>query len=117
MSIEWAFLCPFLTMKPRLNSSDLFREHLLALLCASGFIGVFIVSVPIIYMLSLPTHTELLLFTALFALCHLANWPMLRVRWQLWFQGRLTPYAATCITALLAGSFGIPFILLINLLQ
>jgi hypothetical protein len=43
---------------------------------------------------------------------------MLRLRWQLWFpgRGRLTPYAAMCITALLVGSFGIPLILLADLL-
>lgn len=104
-------------MDPRLNAHELFQKHLLALLSACGFIGLFIVSVPIIYMFSLPPETELLLFTSLFAICHLANWPMFRLRWQLWFRGRLTPYAAMCTTALLAGSFGIPFVLLINMLR
>ncbi len=104
-------------MEPPLNAHELFQKHLLALVSACGFIGLFVVSIPIIYMLSLPPQTELLLFASLFAICHLANWPMFRLRWQLWFRGRLTSYAAVCTTALLAGSFGIPFVLLANLLQ
>jgi hypothetical protein len=42
---------------------------------------------------------------------------MLQLRWRLWSQGRLTPYAAMVTTALLAGTFGIPFILLVDMLQ
>ena len=104
-------------MQTPLSAHELFQEHLLALICACGFIGIFVISVPMVYLLALPPTTELLLFTLLFALCHLANWPMLRLRWQLWFQGRLTPYAAMVTTALLAGSFGVPFILLVDMLQ
>lgn len=104
-------------MDSPLNAHELFQEHLPALLSACGFIGLFVVSVPVIYMFSFPPQTELLLFTSLFAVCHLANWPMFRLRWKLWFRGRLTPYAAICTTALLAGSFGIPFVLLVNMLK
>jgi hypothetical protein len=42
---------------------------------------------------------------------------MFRVRSRLWFRGELTPYAAMVTTALLAGSFGIPFILLVDMIQ
>jgi hypothetical protein len=80
------------------------------------FIGFFVVSIPVVYLMGLSRTTELLFFALLFGLCHLANWPMLRLRWRLWFQGRLTPYAAMVTTALLAGSFGIPFILLVDMI-
>jgi hypothetical protein len=101
-----------------LSAHDIFAKHLLPVFFSCGFIGVFVVSVPIIYMLPLPRSVELLVFCGLFVLCHVANWPMLHLRWRLWFGGGLmTPYAAMCVTALLFGSFGIPFILLTSLLQ
>ena len=100
-----------------LSANEFFDEHLSALISSVLFIGVFVVSVPMIYFMNLSPTSELLLFTLLFAVCHLANWPMLRIRWRLWFRGRLTPYAAMVTTALLAGSFGIPFILLVDLIQ
>jgi hypothetical protein len=104
-------------MEKPLSAHELFREHLLALMSSCLFIGIFVITVPVVYMLGLSPTTELLLFAGLFAICHLANWPMLRLRWRLWFAGRLTPYAAVVTTALLAGSFGIPFILLVDMLQ
>lgn len=100
-----------------LSAHDIFAKHLLPVLYSCGFIGVFVVTVPIIYMLPLPRSAELLIFCGLFVLCHLANWPMLHLRWRLWFGGALTPYAAMCMTALLFGSFGIPFILLASLMR
>ena len=105
--------------KPPLSAHDLFHRNLGAVFFATGFIGVFVVSVPVVYMLQLPPSMELALFGSLFVLCHVANYPMLRLRWQLWFPGRagLTPYAAMCMTALLFGSFGIPLILLADLIH
>ena len=104
-------------MDSPLSAYELFHEHLLPLMSSCLFIGLFVVTVPVVYLLGLSATTELLLFTGLFAVCHLANWPMLRLRWRLWFQGRLTPYAAMVTTALLAGSFGIPFILLVDMIK
>ncbi|PQJ34212.1 hypothetical protein BSZ35_05990 [Salinibacter sp. 10B] len=103
-------------MRDPLSAQDLFHKHLIPLACACFFIWLFVVSVPVIYFMQLSPDTELLLFTLLFAGCHLANWPMLRLRSQLWFEGRLTPSAAMVTTALLAGSFGIPFILLVDMI-
>jgi hypothetical protein len=104
-------------MRKPLTAHELFHKHLLSLMSSCLFIGVFVITVPLVYLLRVSPTTELLLFTALFAVCHLANWPMLRLRWRLWFQGRLTPYAAMVTTALLAGSFGIPFILLVDMIH
>lgn len=104
-------------MREPLSAHELFQEHLLPLLSSCLFIGVFVITVPVVYLLGTSPTTELLLFTGLFAICHVANWPMLRLRWRLWFKGQLTPYAAVVTTALLAGSFGIPFILLVKLIQ
>lgn len=100
-----------------LSANEFFHEHLLALMSSCLFIGIFVISVPIIYFMNLSPSSELVLFTVLFAVCHLANWPMLKIRWRLWFTGRLTPYAAMVTTALLAGSFGIPFILLVDIIK
>jgi len=102
--------------KKPLSAHELFHEHLLAFMSCCLFIGFFVVSIPVVYLMGFPRTTELFFFTILFALCHLANWPMMRLRWQLWFEGRLTPYAAMVTTALLAGSFGIPFILLVDMI-
>lgn len=104
-------------MREPLSAHELFREHLLPLISSCLFIGVFVITVPMVYLMGLSPTTELLLFTGLFAVCHVANWPMLQLRWRLWFQGRLTPYAAMVTTALLAGSFGIPFILLVDMIK
>lgn len=104
-------------MHDPLSAHELFHKHLLALICSCLFIGIFVISVPMIYLMGLSPNSELFLFALLFGICHLANWPMLRLRWRLWFRGRLTPYAAMVTTALLAGSFGIPFILLVDLIH
>lgn len=104
-------------MSNPLSAHELFNKHLLALMSSCLFIGVFVIGTPLIYLMGLNPDTELLFFTLLFAICHVANWPMLWLRWKLWFTGRLTPYAAMVTTALLAGSFGIPFILLANMIQ
>lgn len=104
-------------MENPVNANDFFHEHLLAVMSSCVFMGMFVISVPVIYLMNLSAGAELALFTVLFGICHLANWPMLQIRWRLWFRGRLTPYAAMVTTALLAGSFGIPFILLIDILQ
>ncbi len=106
-----------LTMRDPLGAEEFFHEHLMAVMSSCVFMGMFVISVPIIYLLNLSAGVEMSLFNALFGICHLANWPMLQVRWQLWFRGELTPYAAMVTTALLVGSFGIPFILLIDILQ
>lgn len=100
-----------------MSAHEFFHEHLLALMSSCLFIGVFVISVPLIYLANFPPSSELLLFALLFGVCHLANWPMLRIRWRLWFAGRLTPYTAMVTTALLAGSFGIPFILLVDMIN
>lgn len=104
-------------MSNPLGAHELFNKHLLPLMSSCLFIGVFVIGTPLIYLIGFSPETELLFFTLLFAICHVANWPMLWLRWRLWFQGRLTPYAAMVTTALLAGSFGIPFILLANMIQ
>jgi hypothetical protein len=104
-------------MREPLSAHELFHEHLLPVMSSCLFIGVFVVTVPVVYLLGLSPTAELLFFAGLFAVCHLANWPMLRLRWRLWFQGRLTPYAAMVTTALLVGSFGIPFILLVDMIK
>lgn len=104
-------------MKDPLSAHELFEKHLLRLISSVLFISLFVVSVPVVYFMGLSPSTELVLFTLLFGICHLANWPMLQLRWRLWFQGGLTPYAAMVTTALLAGSFGIPFVLLIDLIH
>lgn len=104
-------------MHDPIGAEEFFHEHLLAVMSSCVFMGMFVISVPIIYLMNLPTGAELALFNILFGICHLANWPMLRIRSRLWFRGRLTPYAAMVTTALLVGSFGIPFILLIDILQ
>lgn len=104
-------------MQKPLSAHEVFGDHLLPVFFSCSFIGVFVVSVPIVKMLALSEAVELLAFAGLFVICHLANWPMLQLRWRLWFRGSLTPYAAMCITALLFGSFGIPFILLADLLH
>lgn len=101
----------------RLSAGDVFARHILHVMLATGFIGVFIISVPIVKMLNVGPEGESLLFGLLFILLHLANWPLLQLRWSLWFRGLLTPYAAWCTTALLFGSFGIPFVLLADLLH
>lgn len=103
-------------MHDPLSAHELFHKHLLALISSCLFIGIFVISVPMIYLMGLSPSSELFLFALLFGVCHLANWPMLRLRWRLWFRGRLTPYAAMVTTALLAGSFGIPFILLVDMI-
>lgn len=102
--------------KDILSAHELFHEHLLAFMSCCLFIGFFVISTPIVYLMGLSPSTELSLFALLFGLCHLANWPMLQLRWRLWSQGRLTPNAAMITTALLAGSFGIPFILLVEMI-
>lgn len=104
-------------MQNPISAEEFFHKHLLAVMSSCLFIGMFVISVPVIYLMNLSPSAELSLFTVLFGLCHLANWPMLQIRWHLWFRGELTPYAAMVTTALLAGSFGIPFILLIDILQ
>lgn len=104
-------------MQDRLSAQEVFFRHPWPLASACGFIGVFVICVPAIYTLSLSTSLELTFFALLLAGCHLANWPMLQLRWRLWFRGRLTPYAAACTTALLTGSFGIPAFLLLRILQ
>lgn len=104
-------------MEDLIDANEFFHKHLLAVMCSCLFIGVFIISVPVIYLLNLSSNVELALFAILFGICHLANWPMFRVRSQLWFRGEFTPYAAMVTTALLVGSFGIPSILLIDILQ
>ena len=106
-----------MSMENPLTAHELFHEHLLALMSSCVFIGVFVISVPVVYLMGLSPNMELFLFTLLFAICHLANWPMLQLRWRLWARGRLTPYAAMITTALLAGSFGIPFILLVDMIH
>lgn len=108
---------PPVEMSNPLGAHELFNKHLLPLMSSCLFIGVFVIGTPLIYLIGFSPETELLFFTLLFAICHVANWPMLWLRWRLWFQGRLTPYAAMVTTALLAGSFGIPFILLANMIQ
>jgi hypothetical protein len=104
-------------MREPLSAHELFQEHLLPLMSSCLFIGVFVITVPVVYILGISPTSELVLFTGLFAICHLANWPMLRLRWRLWFRGRLTPYAAVVTTALLAGSFGIPSVLLVDMIH
>lgn len=104
-------------MRDQLSANELFHKHLLAFMSSCLFIGLFVITVPVVYLMELSASTELLLFALLFAVCHLANWPMLQLRWRLWSQGRLTPYAAMVTTALLAGTFGIPFILLVDMLK
>ena len=104
-------------MREPLSAHELFQEHLLPLISSCLFIGVFVITVPVVYVLGISPTSELVLFTGLFAICHLANWPMLQLRWRLWFQGRLTPYAAVVTTALLAGSFGIPSVLLVDMIH
>ena len=104
-------------MREPLSAHELFQEHLLPLISSCLFIGVFVITVPVVYVLGISPTSELVLFTGLFAICHLANWPMLRLRWRLWFRGRLTPYAAVVTTALLAGSFGIPSVLLVDMIH
>jgi hypothetical protein len=104
-------------MRTPLSANDFFLEHLGAVMSSCLFIGFFVVSVPVIYFMNLSASAELLCFTGLFGACHLANWPMFRVRSRLWFRGELTPYAAMVTTALLAGSFGIPFVLLVDMIQ
>lgn len=103
--------------EPPLSAHDVFSRHLWAVFLACGFIGVFVVSVPMVYVVNASPNAEIGIFGALFAACHIANWPMLQLRWRLWFAGGLTPYAAMCTTALLLGSFGIPYILLVDLLH
>lgn len=104
-------------MSKPLSANELFHKHLLAFMSSCLFIGLFVIAVPVVYLMELSPSAELFFFALLFAACHLANWPMLQLRWRLWFQGRLTPYAAMVTTALLAGSFGIPFILLVDMIQ
>lgn len=104
-------------MREPISAEEFFHEHLMAIMSSCLFIGVFVISVPIIYFMNLTPDGELFFFGLLFGVCHLANWPMFRIRSHLWFRGRLTPYAAMITTALLAGSFGIPFILLVDMLQ
>jgi len=105
--------------KPPLSAHELFHRHIGAVFFACGFIGVFVITVPLVFVFRFPPTVKLVFFAVLFVLCHVANYPMLRLRWRLWFpgRGRLTPYAAMCITALLAGSFGIPLILLADLIS
>lgn len=103
-------------MKHRLSAHEVLENHLFPLVSACLFIGIFVITVPMVYVMELPVQTERLLFTTLFAVCHVANWPMLQLRWRLWFKGRLTPYAAIMTTALLTGSFGIPFVLLVQMI-
>lgn len=104
-------------MHEQISAEEFFHEHLLAIMSSFLFICLFVVSVPIIYFMNLSPNGELFFFGLLFGACHLANWPMFRIRSALWFEGRLTPYAAMVTTALLAGTFGIPFILLVDMLQ
>jgi len=103
-------------MEPPISAGDLFQRHIGSVMLSTGYIGVFIISVPIVKLMALSVEGESLLFGLLFLFCHVANWPMLQLRWTLWSRGRLTPYAAWCMTALLLGSFGIPLILLADLL-
>lgn len=104
-------------MRNPLSASELLHKHLLAFMSSCLFIGLFVVTVPVVYLMEMSASAELGAFAFLFAACHLANWPMLQLRWRLWSQGRLTPYAAMATTALLAGTFGIPFILLVDMIQ
>ena len=104
-------------MQKRLTPRDVVKHHAAPLIAACAFLGVFMLGVPIVYSMSVSPRTELIVFASLFAACHLANWPMMQLRWRLWFRNRLTPFAAFCTTALLAGSFGIPFILLVDMIR
>ena len=104
-------------MPSPISAGDLFQDHIGPLMLSAGFIGLFIISVPIIKIFAVSAESEAILFALLFLFCHVANWPMLQLRWTLWWRGRLTPYAVWCLTALLLGSFGIPLILLADLLH
>jgi len=104
-------------MREPISAEEFFHENLMAIMSSCLFISMFVICVPVIYFMNLSPDGELFSFSLLFGMCHLANWPMFRVRSDLWFEGRLTPYAAMITTALLAGSFGIPFILLVDMLQ
>lgn len=104
-------------MTKPLSADDLFQRHIGPLMLSTGFIGVFIIGVPIIKIFAGSPEAESILFALLFLFCHVANWPMLQLRWTLWAKGHLTPYATWCLTALLFGSFGIPLVLLADLLR
>jgi hypothetical protein len=103
-------------MTQPLSAGDLFQRHIGPLMLSTGFIGLFIIGVPIIKIFAGSPEAESILFALLFLFCHVANWPMLQLRWTLWAKGHLTPYATWCLTALLFGSFGIPLVLLADLL-
>ena len=59
-------LCLFAaTMENPLTAHELFHQHLLPLMSSCLFIGVFVITVPVVYLMGLSPDTELVLFTLL----------------------------------------------------
>ena len=100
-----------------LQTSDLMDRYTGTILTSLFFLGLFIFAVPVAHILPLDPTTETLVICALFAACHLMNWPMLTLRWRLWFRGELSGRAALLTSFLLMGTFGIPFYILFNILM
>ncbi|WP_022835657.1 hypothetical protein [Salisaeta longa] len=100
-----------------LRPEEFFEEYLLQILASCSYIAVFIVSMPAFYSATPSPLLRELWLMCLLILCHVANWPLLQLRWYLWFRGGLTPYAGFMVTMLLFGSFGLPFMLLIDMLH
>lgn len=99
-----------------IRASDIYEYHFGALLACLIFLTAFIFIVPVAYILPIPHATEQMILCGLFAACHVMNWPMLSLRWDLWFKGRLSPGAAMLTTSLLMGTFGVPFYILFRIL-
>lgn len=102
---------------PLLQTSDIMDRHIGSVLAAFVFLGLFIFTVPVAHILPLQPTTELTVICLLFAACHLMNWPMLTLRWRLWFRGELSNRAALLTSFLLMGTFGIPFYILFTILM
>lgn len=95
-----------------LKASDIVDHYPGSMLTPFFFLIVFIFTIPIVHILPLPPSTEMMVLCALLAACHIMNWPMLSLRWRLWFRGRLSVRAALLITVMLMGTFGFPFYIL-----
>lgn len=97
-----------------LQASDIVNKHPWTLMASFAFLTLFIMAIPIAHILPLHPTTEMMVLCGLLAACHIMNWPMLSLRWRLWFRGRLSVQAALLLTFTLMGTFGFPFYILFS---
>jgi predicted ABC-type exoprotein transport system permease subunit len=103
--------------KKPIRSNELLYEHSGAIFQSCVFIAIFVIAMPLTYVIDPPDAGKQTVFALLLLGCHVANWKTLQLRWRLWFSGGMTVSAAWLINMLLLASFVIPLILLEPFLQ